>query len=290
MALLLGIVLLYSFDNHTESAKNYKVKHDDYKISPAPIPSELTFAGELVPINTFEIKERVDREIQVNTYWQSATLLKLKKSKKYFSIIEPILQTYGVPSDFKYLAVAESSLANATSPSGAQGFWQFMESTAKSYGLRIDSEVDERNHLVRSTEAACLYLKSAYEKFGTWTLAAASYNRGSNGINYDINKQMVTSYYDLHLNNETARYVPRIIALKLLMEQPETFGFYLDQEDYYLSSATREVVVERTIPNIAEFALQKGTNYHVVKTLNPWIRKNELTFKDGQPFVIRLPQ
>lgn len=259
-----------------------------YKIAPPTLPNNLAFAGEQVPFDKFEIKERLDREIMVNTFWQSSTLLILKRSKKVFSVIEPILEEHGIPDDFKYLAVAESSLVNATSSAGAKGIWQFMASSGKAYGLEINDDVDERYNLELSTEAACIYLKEAYDKFGSWTLAAAAYNRGISGIQYDLTKQNVNDYYDLHLNSETARYVLRILAFKAILQNPQDFGFYLEPKDFYQPIKTHSIEVDTTVSNIAAYAQEIGTNYHVLKTLNPWIMGNQLEV-DKRSYIIKAP-
>lgn len=268
-------VLLWSYTSTEEQSQEERIS-DGQKIYPVPIPSDLTFAGESVPLDKFEIKERLDRELLVNTYWQSNTLLILKRTKKVFQVIEPILAENNIPDDFKYLAVIESGLLNVTSAKGAKGIWQFMESSGRSYGLQIDRGVDERLNLEKSTEAACVYLNEAYRKFGTWTLAAASYNRGMSGIRRDLTKQQVEDYFDLHLNTETSRYVMRILALKSIIENPSTYGFILADKDYYAYLPTRDIEVDSTIVNISDYAQKLNTNYHVIKSLNPWIRTNEL--------------
>lgn len=285
LSFAIGVALSYKYTEYTEQEKKLK---DNYLVVPVPIPNQLTFAEEKVPLDRFEIKERLDRELLVNTYWQSNSLLILKRSKKYFQIIEPILERYGVPSDFKYLAVAESGLLNVTSPAGAKGVWQFMPSSGKAYGLEINNSVDERYHLERSTEAACLYIKEAYSKFGNWTLAAASYNRGMNGISNDIAKQLVNDYYDLHLNTETSRYILRILAFKTIIENPASYGFQIEPKDYYSFTPTINISVDESIPNISEYAQSLGTNYHILKTLNPWIKTNSLDVTDV-PYIIKAP-
>jgi hypothetical protein len=262
--------------------------NETYQIYPAPVPDQIAFAGENLPFPKYEIKERFERELNVNTFWQSNSLLILKRTRKYFDIIEPILAKYGVPDDFKYLAVAESGLQNATSSAGAKGVWQFMKSSGQKYGLEITSQVDERYHLERATEAACLYLKEAHSRFGSWTLAAAAYNRGMSGISRDLSKQLVTDYYDLHLNSETSRYILRIIAFKAIIENPSNYGFRLEDKDFYSNMATRSILVDSTIANIAEFAVREGTTYHIIKSLNPWIKGNSIQVKD-RPYTISAP-
>ncbi|MFB1003056.1 MAG: lytic transglycosylase domain-containing protein [Bacteroidia bacterium] len=258
------------------------------QVYPVPIPSNLSFAEESVPLNKYGIKERLDRELLVNTYWQSNTMIMLKRSKRVFSVVEPILAQHGIPDDFKYLAVAESGLVNVTSHLGAKGVWQFMKSSGKDYGLRINDQVDERLHLEKSTKAACIYLKEAYERFGTWSLAAASYNRGMAGIRRDLTKQFVADYYDLHLNTETSRYMLRLLALKQIFDNPIDFGFHIEDKDYYTSEAFVHIVVDKDILNISEYARSIGTNYHILKSMNPWIKGNELLVSDG-PYTIKAP-
>lgn len=284
--LLLAVGFLSA--KYTEQTDQINRLTSFYQIAPVNIPAKMVFAGEEVPINKFQVKERLDRELLVNTFWQSNTLLILKRTQRAFEVIEPILKEYGVPDDFKYLAVAESGLVNATSSAGAKGVWQFMTSSGRSYGLEINNNVDERYNLEKSTRAACVYLKQAYSKFSNWTLAAASYNRGMNGIKNDIAKQHVDDYFDLHLNNETARYINRIIALKSIIEKPQEYGFFIENKDYYRATATYEILVDTTISNISDYAQSIGTNYHVLKSLNPWIKGNQLLVKE-KPYKIKAP-
>ncbi len=229
------------------------------------------------------VYERLDREILVNTYWHSATMLYIKRARRWFSVMEPILKKNGIPDDFKYLAVTESGLDNVVSPAGATGFWQFLKSTGERYGLEINSEVDERYNVIKSTEAACKYLLEAYEKFGTWTAAAASYNKGMNGIERQIERQMTRSYYNMVLNDETSRYIFRIVALKEIMNNPRNYGFYINDEDIYPVIETDELLLSGGVENFAEFAAAKGINYMTLKLFNPWLRDNYLTNKSKKP-------
>ncbi len=289
--LLLAGIFGYNFktDPHTEtSVKNGFLNH--YRIYAVPLPDSLTFVDETVPITHSDIRERIDRELLVNTYWQSNTLLMIKRSHKYFPIIEPILKEEGVPDDFKYLAVAESGLQNVTSPSGAKGFWQIMKKTGKDLGLEINDDVDERYHLEKATKAACEYLKKAKQKFGSWTLAAASYNAGVNKISKELEKQKVNNYYDLFLNEETSRYVPRIIIIKEILEHPNDFGFLFSENDLYKLSPTKKIEVDSSITDLALFAKNLGTNYKTIKLLNPWLRKNKLENKNQKKYLIKLPK
>lgn len=285
---LLGFVVIFMANKQTQNDDVLADMNRGQKIYPAPIPDKLSFVGELVPTNRFQVRERLDREFLVNTYWQSNMMLMLKRSKKAFEVIEPILAAYNIPDDFKYLAVAESGLLNVTSSAGAKGVWQFMKSSGKSYGLEINGEIDERYYLEKSTQAACAYLKKAYAKFGSWTLAAAAYNRGTSGIETDIAKQGVNEYYDLHLNSETARYVFRILAIKSIMLNPGDYGFMINDQDYYGTEETVSFLIDSTVSNIAEFSKSIGSNYHVIKSLNPWILSNQITVKENT-YIIKAP-
>lgn len=288
IASFLILTLIFSSAKKDENAEQEDVISKGSKVVAVPIPSQINFAGEQVALDKFEVKERLDRELLVNSYWQSNSLLMIKRSKRAFEIIEPILAEYDVPEDFKYLAVAESGLLNVTSSAGAKGVWQFMQSTAKSYNLEVNGEVDERLHLEKSTIAACQYLKEAHTRFGSWTLAAAAYNRGPAGVERDLKKQRVGDYFDLHLNTETSRYVLRILALKTIFENQTSYGIHLKNEDYYGSISTINVVIDSSINNIAKYALQLGTNYHVLKSLNPWLKSNELTVVN-KTYTIKAP-
>ena len=262
---------------------------DSYTIKALKIPDELTFAGEKVPTELYDIKERMDRELLVNTYWQSNGLLLIKRAHKYFPIIEPMLKKYGIPDDFKYLAVAESGLENNSSSAGAAGFWHFLKSSAKEYGLEVNQNVDERYNLEKATKVAADYLKKSKKRFGTWTLAAAAYNAGNARIARNLKKQQVTDYYDLLLNSETSRYVLRIVALKEVLSYPKKYGFEFDKEDLYTSPATRTVKVDTVITNIASFAKGFNINYKELKLHNAWLRENKLNNKSRKLYKITIP-
>lgn len=255
-----------------------------------PIPEKLSFAGEEVPLQYFDVRESLDRELHVNTFWHSQTVLLLKRSSRYFPVIEPILRRNNIPNDFKYLAVAESGLTQAISPSKAAGIWQILEGTAKEFGLEVNKEVDERYHIEKSTEVACQYLRKAYEKYGTWTMAAASYNFGMNGITKQIDRQDSNSYYDMVLGEETGRYLYRILALKMIFENPKQYGFFLDSTDFYPPLEYTEVKVDSTITSIASFAKHYGINYKLIKLFNPWLRENYLPIKQGKSYLIKIPR
>ena len=270
--------------------KYYTAFDKSYKIFSPRIPEYLDFAGETVPLNIYYIREGLDREILVNTYWHSNTLLLFKRAFRWFPIIEPILKKNKVPDDFKYLALIESGLMNVTSPAGAKGFWQFMKSTAAKYDLEVNSEIDERYNLEKSTQAACEYLKEANLKFGSWTSSAASYNMGMGGLNRRLKEQKQDSYYDLLLNAETSRYVYRILAVKTIFEQPTKYGFYLRKKDLYPPIPTEIITVDTTIANLTDFALENNINYKVLKDLNPWLRRKQLTNKSQKTYNIKIPK
>ncbi len=249
----------------------------------------IDFAGEKTPLHIYDVKERMDRELLINVNLHSSTILIIKRANKAFPIIEPILAKYNVPDDFKYLAVIESSLLNAVSSAGARGVWQFMPETAREKGMEVTESVDERYHLEKSTEAACKYLLSAKEKFGSWTLAAASYNGGMNGITKQIEFQQVNNYYDLLLNEETSRYVFRILALKEIMKNPKLYGFELQPKDLYENLPTKKIEVDSTISDLAIFAKNQGINYKILKYHNPWLRDKKLDNPKKKVYQIEIP-
>ncbi len=261
----------------------------EYKISAIDIPADLNFAGEKVPQDDPEIMERIDREFLVNTYWQSNAILLMKRSHKYFPIIEPILAKNNIPDDFKYLAVAESGLQNIVSPAGATGFWQIMKLTGKEYGLEINSNVDERYHLEKSTEVACKYLQKYKDKYGSWSLAAAAYNAGPGSISKFMDIQQVDDYYDLLLGEETGRYVFRILAIKEILSSPEKYGFEVKQNDLYKTIPTFNVEVDEPVANFAEFAAEYNINYKILKRHNPWLREPHLNNASGKKYTIQIP-
>jgi len=257
--------------------------------TPLYFPTSVDFAGEPTPLQISDVRERLDRELLVNANLDATTVLIIRRANRYFPIIEPILQQYGVPDDFKYLAVIESGLMNVTSPSGAKGFWQFMPDTAKERGMEVNELVDERYHLEKSTEAACKYLLAAKAKFGTWTMAAASYNGGMAGLSKRVDEQKVTNYYDLGLTDETARYVFRIIALKEIMKNPALYGFSIYQDDLYPPIPTKNVEVDSTINDLTGFAQSQGINYKILKIHNPWLRDKKLLNPNKKKYEIKIP-
>ncbi len=259
------------------------------KSSSPEIPDTLFFCGERVPLEYFDVKESLERELLVNSYFHSQTILLIKKANRYFPEIEPILKENNIPDDFKYLAVAESGLANVVSPARAVGFWQLLEGTAKDYGLEVNDLVDERYNLKKATYAACRYLQESYEKFNDWPMAAASYNVGRRGIERQVERQKEENYFNLLLNEETARYVFRILAFKIVMENPEKYGFYIAPEELYKPMPYKEVIVNEPVESWADFAHEHATNYKILKYLNPWLRDNYLTNSSRKEYTIHIP-
>jgi membrane-bound lytic murein transglycosylase D len=254
------------------------------------IPDSVLFAGEPVPLWRFDIRESLDRELLVNSYFHSQTLRYIKMAPRYFSIIEPILKEKGVPDDFKYLAVAESGFnPRAVSPARAVGLWQFLEGTGRDYKLEINSEVDERYHIEKSTYAACDYLLDSYEKYGSWSVVAAAFNAGNRGVQRQILRQKNASYYDLLFGEETSSYVFRIIALKLIMENPEKYNLFVSEDEKYPLIQTREVEITGRVVDFADFAIEQGINYKLLKDFNPWLRDNFLTNSGGKKYTVKIP-
>jgi hypothetical protein len=268
----------------TESASS-----NGFVAKPFKLPAEISFAGESVPLQLNDVRERLDRELQINCYLHSSTLFIMKRANRWLPQMEVILKKNNIPEDFKYLPLIESALVNAVSPKNAVGFWQIVKDSGKMYGLEITRDVDERYDPMKSTEAACRYLKDAHRKFGNWTLAAASYNRGMSGMAKAIENQKVTSYYDLFLNEETSRYVFRMLAMKEILSNPSKYGFFLNEEELYEPEVVRYVEVKESIKSLVDFSLAQGTNYKTLKRLNPWLREEELYVKKGKIYQIALP-
>ena len=280
--LIIGGISIFAISNDNKN----KITHEG---TPNYFPSSIDFAGENTPLNVSDVRERFERELLINANLDATTLLIIKRANRAFSVIEPILKQNNIPDDFKYLAVIESGLINAVSPSGARGVWQFMPETAKEKGMEVNDIIDERYHLEKATQAACDYLIKAKEKFGTWTMAAASYNGGMSGVSKQIDIQKVTNYYDLLLNDETSRYVFRILALKEIMQNPEKFGFLVEKQDLYFALPTKKIEVDSTISDLASFAIQQGVNYKILKIHNPWLRDKKLDNPIRKKYIIEIP-
>ena len=260
------------------------------KITSPPLPKKVSFAGEEVPMDIYWVHEALDRELVINCYQHSKTLRILKLSARVFPVIEPILKEEGVPDDFKYLCVAESGLENVTSPAGAGGYWQFIASTAKIYGLEVSNDVDERCNLEKATRAACKYLKKCKNEFGSWTLAAAAYNRGEGGLSAAITDQDCHDFWNLWLNSETSRYLYRIISFKLIFENPQLYGVEICPAEQYMPVECKELKVTTSIPSLPKFAKEHGVTYRELRNLNPWIRNNKLTVAAGKSYTLLLPE
>ncbi len=285
--LLFFVVIVFILSSYKlECSDKFKEKYFIFSLT---MPDKLDFAGEQVPLNYFDVKESLDRELHVNTYWQSQTIFFIKRANRYFPEIEAVLKEEGVPSDFKYLAVAESGLTNSISPLNAVGFWQFLKKTGKECGLEISDEVDERYNLELATHAACKFIKESYSKYGSWTLAAASYNMGRDALSKQLELQKENNYYNLYLNDETARYIFRILAIKILIENPELYGFHISKSDLYPPFKYTLLKVDTSIPDLALFAKKYNTNYKILKIFNPWIRDSALTIKNKVSYSIKIP-
>src|SRR5690554_7114016 len=295
IGLVVGVIAVSAFSIQAvqEAPSNEVMERklvNDYNVYALPIPESLEFAGEPVPLDNPDIRERFDRELLVNVYWQSNGLLLFKRANRYFPVIEPLLKKYGIPDDFKYLAVAESALTYQSSPAGASGIWHFMRATGREYGLEINSYVDERYNLEKTTQVAAEYLKKSKNRFGSWTMAAASYNAGVAGMARQIDRQNQTDYYDLLLNSETSRYVFRIIALKEILSHPEKYGFNYTEEDLYQPIPTYKVKVDYAVDDWATWVQPYGINYKILKIHNPWLRDTYLKNASGKEYFIDIPE
>jgi membrane-bound lytic murein transglycosylase D len=292
--LLWLLINLFSFSGEKKDSVDNQKYIDEfnsrYAVFSIEFPKDLTFAGEKVPLEFFDVYENLDREFLINTYWHSQAFLYIKRAFRYFPIIEPILKKNEIPDDFKYLCVAESGLTNVVSPAGATGFWQFIKPTGIKYGLEINDEIDERYNLEKSTEAACRYLKDSYAIYKDWAMVAASYNIGVGGLDNQIKKQKVNSYYDLLLTDETSRYVFRIIAIKTIMDNPINFGFHYRKKDLYPPLPSETIIIDTSITDLADFAIIKEINYKLLKYFNPWLRQNTLTVTEGKKYLIKIPK
>lgn len=277
-------------NSETAPVKNASDYANEFYAHLPKMPEKLDFAGEAVPLNNWEVYERVERELIENTHRHAKTFLIFKRAGRYFPIMEPILKKNSIPADFLYLCVIESELSQVVSPAGATGFWQFMKNTATEFNLEVTEDVDERYHIEKSTQAACDYFNKAYKKFNNWTLVAASYNMGMTGLENKIAEQFQNKYYDLDLSNETTRYVARILALKIIFQNPEKYFFQIENEDLYPAIPVKKMAVNADINNLASFAIEHGTNLKMLKELNPWLRKSSLKNTNQKGYVISIPE
>lgn len=282
--------LFISSISSDEEEKTYaKQFNEEYNIFSLSAPVDITFCGEKVPTQEPEIFERLDREIHSNTYFHSNTILYFKRANRWFPGIEPILKANNIPDDFKYLALVESGLQNVVSPMGATGYWQFLEGTAKEYGLEVNDEIDERYHVEKATEAACKYLNDSYEKYNDWALVAASYNVGKGRIDSELERQQTNNYYDLLLNEETKRYVFRILAVKHILTHPEQYGFNIRKKDLYAPLEYKTVVLDSSVTNFADFAKSHNISYKILKHFNPWLRQAYLKNLRNKSYELKIP-
>lgn len=293
-SLLMLFVIMQLF-NFATTGSPYEVEHKGYYNSHFQntrlnLPDDFNFSYEKVPLNNFSVVEGLEKEFLSNPYSQSQMLLLQKQTNRWFPVIEPILKRYNIPDDFKYIVVVESGLTNCTSSAKAVGYWQIIESTGINYGLEINTNVDERYDMEKSTEAACKYFKEAYKKFKNWTLVAASYNMGIGGISMQLDKQKVGNYYDLYLNGETARYVFRILSIKELLSRPDAYGFVLLKPSRHIAPPIKKLTVDSSITDLVDFALKQGTNYKSLKLLNPWLLSSSLSNSEGKIYTLQLPQ
>ena len=284
IAIIVGVRALKIAEKRPVSLEQIALRSNDIEFT-----DDITFAGERVPLEMFNIRERYERELLSTCYFHSNTMLLVKRSKRWFPVIEPILKKYGIPDDFKYLCVTESTLTNAVSPAGAVGFWQFLEKTGKEYGLEINKEVDMRYNVELETEAACRYFLKSYERYHNWTLVAASFNAGTRRLNKFLKEQKVNSYYDLLMADETERYVFRILAFKTILENPERYGIYVSKSLEYKPLKYKTVVVDESVDSWADFALEHDITYKLLKIFNPWLRSNSLKVRKGEFYEIKIP-
>lgn len=287
---LSGIFLFAMVDKKQTDTAYHNLFSRDYRIFTPQLPAKMDFAGEEVPVNLYYVREAFEREILVNTFYHSSTILMFKRANRWFPVIEPILKKNGIPDDFKFLALAESNFFNVASPSGAEGFWQFLKPTGIKYGLEITDEVDERYNVEKATEAACRYFQDAYTEYKSWTLVAAAFNRGPDGVSKAIEKQKTSNYYDLYFVDETSRYVFRILAMKQIYYHPVLYGFYLREKDFYPQIPAYTVSVDSAINDLPAFALKMNINYRVLREFNPWLRRYNLPDKLKKTYLISLPK
>jgi membrane-bound lytic murein transglycosylase D len=299
-----ALMMVFAYVIYNESSKPNKktvisdegVAAPEFVVEDSPLPAvsfdlpkDVSFAGEVVPLQIPDVKERLDKELQSNIYLHSNTIFLIKRANRWLPQIQEILRANDIPDDFKYLPLIESNLMNVVSPKDAVGYWQILKTSGKELGLEITDEVDERYDPLKATHAACKYLRQAYAKFGNWTLVAASYNRGMGGMQRALEEQDVKNYYDLYLNDETSRYVFRIIAIKEIVSNPGRYGFRINPKHLYHEEPLRYVEVDETVKDLVSFSKKHGANYKLIKRHNPWLREDRLTVKRGQKYKIAFP-
>lgn len=287
--IILAVAQSFRGSGNNSAATGKQASDTIYNIKSFELPAKVTFAGEEMPLENFDTRESLERELLISAYRHSSTMLIIMRANRYLPIIEKILKKNNIPDDFKYLVAAESEYSNMISPAGATGFWQIMPETGKEDGMEINSVVDERYNVERSTQFACNFFLKSFEKYGNWTLTAASYNGGRSGLDEQITIQHQNNYYDLLLNEETARYIFRAVAYKLVITDPERYGFRLSKKDLFPELKYYEVKVDTAITNFSAFAEKYGTNYKILKYLNPWLRKPYLTPKTNKEYLIKIP-
>jgi hypothetical protein len=290
VAVVLGLISIFGFGNGNNSQGHYHSTAGITNSIHFKLPDSVSFAGEKMPLENFDTRESLEREIITTAYRHSSTILIIKKAHRYFPVIEKILAQNGIPDDFKYLVAAESDMINQISPVGATGFWQIMSETGKEQGLEINTEVDERYSIEKSTKFACDFFRKSFERYGSWTLAAASYDGGRNAVDEQIEIQKENNYYDLLLSDETARYIFRVVAYKIIINDPLAYGFEIDKKEYYPELKYSEVVVDSAITDFTRFARSFNTNYKMLKLFNPWLRKPFLTNKSQKAYTIKIPE
>lgn len=291
LAAVLGATIPFLY-SHAEADENHSPKAQvPYCVSPPTVPEEASFAGQKIELTRYDLRERMDRELMAFTYMHSTTMLLIKRANRFFPIIEPILKAHNIPDDFKYLMVIESNLNTlARSPAGAAGLWQFLQSTGRENGLEVNNNIDERYHVEKSTVAACKYLKEAYNRYGDWLTVAAAYNAGNGRISGELRKQLASRAVDLWLVEETTRYMFRIMAAKMVLQNPEEYGFLLKKEHLYPAIPYKEVTVNKGIDSLAQFAKDNGVSYAQLKDANPWLRSTNLENKSGRTYKLKIPQ
>ncbi len=288
VGLIIGLSVSTQYVNADVEDEDMMAGNLPQVIQPVDMNKDYNFAGEPLP-NNFDVRERLERELSVNAYWQSSTLLNIKTANRYFPMIERVLAEYGIPQDFKYLAVAESNLRNVSSSANAKGFWQFRKLAGKEMGLEINDEVDERYHAEKATIAACKYIKQLYDRFGSWTNAAAAYNVGPTNFRRTLKDQKQENFYELNLNSETSRYLFRLVAFKEIMSEPEKYGYYVNADEKYPVWDFYEVVVDKSVTSWGDFARDHGITYRMLKVYNPWLRENKLTVINNT-YKIKIPR